>query len=85
MRGLRGIQRSARRSRSSKKKLRRVDAGARAFVSRERVGDVPISIDPGTPPDAWLTAPPFELAGANASTPAAKPSRRRGMARDTLK
>lgn len=32
-----------------------------AFVLRERVGDVPITVDRGTPTIAWLTTPPVRL------------------------
>jgi trans-2,3-dihydro-3-hydroxyanthranilate isomerase len=40
-------------------KLRWVEAGS--FLVRERVGDVPISIDAGPPLVAWLTTPPVVL------------------------
>jgi trans-2,3-dihydro-3-hydroxyanthranilate isomerase len=42
-------------------KLGWVDADTRSFVLREPVGDVAISIDPGTPATAWLLTPPVTL------------------------
>lgn len=41
--------------------LKWVEPGTRGFVLREGVGDVPISIDAGPPPVAWLTTPPVQF------------------------
>jgi trans-2,3-dihydro-3-hydroxyanthranilate isomerase len=42
-------------------KLRWVEPGTRAFVLREGIGDVSITIDAGSPPVAWLTTPPVRF------------------------
>jgi trans-2,3-dihydro-3-hydroxyanthranilate isomerase len=41
--------------------LKWVPAGTYAFVLRERIGDISISIDTGPPPVAWLTTPPVSF------------------------
>ena len=51
--------------------LKWVPAGTYAFVLRERIGDVPISIDTGPPHVAWLTTPPVSFEATIDCAPAA--------------
>jgi len=52
--------------------LQWVAAGTYQFVLRERIGDVPISIDTGPPHVAWLTTPPVTFEATFACAQAAQ-------------